>query len=138
MNKPVFLLWAHREMWGILSDNPTWNKDKALRLLVRRYPKKLKGCFITCGCFACNSRKILYSRGTDWRMCPTHCPLDWDKNKDWKHIDCVNPNSPYGNWSRAKVEQRWADAAKYAAIIKNLPLSPIAEQLYDIRRTAND
>lgn len=128
MSKPVFLYWAHRGVWEILSKNTFYNREQAIEELHWRYPNSRIRRYIFAGCFACFSKLNLAYTKNKWSPCSETCPLDWGEA-----VACVNPNSPYMKWIEAVCSRNWEEASQLAACISNLPLHKNAHNLYSIK-----
>lgn len=135
--KPVFLHWAHKEMWGIIADFPSLGKEKAIFLLRKKYPEKIFS-EVNHNCFACDSHNALNSGGKyKYQLkCPEGCPLAWGENaKMSSRVSCVSAVSPYTSWREAFTNEEWERASKYARLVRDVPLSAGAHDLFTVKES---
>lgn len=131
-HKPDFLLWAHRGLWDAISKNPGRPMAEAVSAFLKR-PSGRTLDFPVAGCFACDSRDHLQTLRHDETISCESCPLDWRVAKDMPN-DCVWPDVGLeALFDEALDAHDYELAAKYAAQIRDLPLSPNAHELYTIK-----
>lgn len=132
MNKPVFLWWAHKGIWDAISKNPRVPTIETISAFLTR-PSGLILGFPVAGCFACDSRDSLQAQRYNETISCEFCPLDWRVAKDMPN-DCVRSDVGLeALFDEAVSAHDYELAAKYAAQIRDLPLSPNAHELYTIK-----
>lgn len=145
MTKPVFLWWAHKEMWDMLSKDFYMTKDRAMSILRFKYSEYNLNAYANC--FACEASFNLLPK-----LCNTHhCPLDWSYNGvfiPYKCFGCCTIYSSdrldaviyndglFGNYLKSRrVYKEMNKAFRLARIIRDLPLSKHAYEFYTIEET---
>lgn len=131
MNKPVFLWWAHKMMWGLIADNPGMGKETAFRTMRKKCGNKNLMEMPLMACYACHSAFGRRNHVWDYRC--NYCPLDWGEYKG-----CNKDSSLYDKWLSAMSNIDYPSAAKYARIIANLPLKENAHEMYDIKESPDE
>lgn len=140
MNKPVFLWWAHKEMWNLLVRNPKMSKREALRKLREMYPSINENPIFEC--FACEAQK-------DYGHCHTEsCPLDWcigwniktgiSYGCEYQISDSARHDGLYKMFVNAYAAGCYGLAKTIARKIRDLPLRENAHDLYIIKESPNE
>lgn len=133
MDRPVFLWWAHKELWDILATHPNTEHEDAAVTVARKYHTK----WPFSGCYACQAKQELVAANRSERTCYScekYCPIDWGKS-----VVCVeSSDSPYVRWRDAHYANKPGLAAKYAAQIRDLPLRENAREIYDVKESPDD
>lgn len=135
-NKPVFLHWAHKMMWALLAQYPTWSKKKALQHIQKMYPDIITQIPRSC-CFACQSRHDYHAVANgigESHNCAEQCPLFWGNDG----MECFVNNSIFDRWLRAVQRKKYKSAAKYARRMVYIPLRESAHKLYDVKESPNE
>lgn len=129
--KPVFFWWAHKMMWGLLSNYPYMSKQDAIRHIAKKYPE-IAECWPKCDCFACSSTERyadVNGMQDDWDSC-SYCPLDWRDPRG-----CYIPRGLFTKWAMSTNPE---DRQFFAARIRDVPLKETAHELYDVKERPDD
>lgn len=136
MTKPVFLWWAHKEMWDILAKQPMLSKYEAIELLQKKYDVRCPNS----ACFACHALRLKTLR-LDIDCFNIWCPLDWGverRKAEYGSYSGIVANahgcvsSLFGKWTWTLAEKDYDNASKLAAKIRDLPLTKYAHKFYTI------
>lgn len=133
MSKPVFLWWAHKELWRIIADNPGMSKHVAFHVLRERHPDCIMlKIYPVLYCFACQSARdyCSYISPTSWCQ---YCPLDWGCKS------CTEKGSAFSDWSNAMdMSGNTLFIQTCAEKIADLPLRKNAYELYNIKESPDE
>lgn len=133
MTKPVFLWWAHKELWNTIAKYPGIRKKIAFRYLQKKYGKKIFRKRPFAYCFACGSAQTYIGNDSHRYRCE-YCPLDWGE-----HGTCTEEDdSLYLRWKIAAHAKDHISVVNYASIIHDLPLRENVHELYNVKESPNE
>lgn len=128
MDKPVFLYWAHKELWDTLVQKPKVRKDVALIKLDKKFPGR-NFRHVDSECFACQAVKDLLKTRRTGIHCH-YCPLYWGED-----ITCL---PLFRAWWLAKQARDWEGARQYAVKIRDVPLKQSVHDLYTVKESPDE
>ena len=115
-NKPKFFWGKHKRLWDILAQTGGDSKQEALKTMGETD-------FPVMRCYACSAKaeSALYEE----HECPLDCPLNWE---EFSKGPCFE-GGLYDEWAWANTKEK---RKRIAALIRDLPLSPYARDLYEV------
>lgn len=129
--KPTFFWWAHKMLWGLLSNYPNMRKMDAVGRIIKKYPAMAKRWPLS-DCFACASVECYvhaYDIQDTTNSC-SYCPLNWGKERV-----CYTHYGLFSKWDMARDLE---DKRFYAAQIRDLPLKENVREIYDVKERPDD
>lgn len=128
MDKPVFLHWAHKELWDALVQKPKLRKNAVLIKLDKKFPGR-NFLHVDSECFACQAvEDLLKIRRVEIRC--HNCPLDWGED-----VTCL---PLIRKWWFAKQTRDWEGARQYAVKIRDVPLIQSIHDLYTVKESPDE
>lgn len=132
MSKPVFLWWAHKELWNIIAHNPEMDTEEVLAVLHERHPNLPPLTDVVADGFACRCSQN-HSIGDDFPCSCRFCPLDWGILVG--NGNCFPLGTPFSHFLWARTKGDLEDMSMYAAQVRDIPLRKDVHSLYVVEET---
>lgn len=129
--KPMFFWWAHKMLWGLLSNYPDMRKMDAVARIAKKYPAMARRLPIS-DCFACQCVAAYLHENNirnKSKSCD-YCPLNWGSTRT-----CYPNDGLFTMWDMAVTPE---DKRFFAAQIRDLPLKENARKIYDVKERPDD